>query len=234
MKKLIGIIIVGIGLIKISSCQHESLLTKVVDPDIPSGSSDSPCDPDSVYFVNQIQPILNSNCAFSGCHGGGSAQDGVDLTTYSKIINTGDIRPFNPGGSDLYDAITETDTRKIMPPLPRSPLTAQQITLIRKWINQGALNNRCSDCDTAMFTFSGTILPLVESNCKGCHSGSAPSGGVSLTNYSQIYAQATNGQLFGTVNHSAGFKPMPFGQSKLSQCKIDQIKKWIDAGAPNN
>lgn len=226
----------------LSSCEHDPLFEEmeaIITPTDTTGNNggtnqDKPCDPDTIYFTRDIQPLLQSNCAFSGCHGNGSAQDGVDLTNYNSIISTADVRPFDLNGSDLYESITETDLRKRMPPPPANALSSDQIAKIAKWINQGALNNSCDGCDTTNVTFSLNISPLIQSNCQGCHSGGSPSGGVSLTNYNQIQAQAITGKLFGTVNHSPGFKAMPFNQPKLSQCKIDQIRIWVNEGAQNN
>ncbi len=38
---------------------------------------------DTCNFSTYIQPIINDNCAFSGCHGSGSANG--DFTNYSGI-----------------------------------------------------------------------------------------------------------------------------------------------------
>lgn len=229
----------------LNSCKHEAILDElkeiatVIDTTNEGGNNGNnvpkdPCDPDSVYFINDILPILNSNCAFSGCHGDGSAQDGVDLTSYSSIISTSEIVPFNPNESKLYDAITEKDPGKIMPPPPANKLSSDQIAKIRTWIAQGALNNYCEGCDTATVSFSASIQPIIQNNCQGCHSGGSPSGGILLTNYDQIQAQALNGKLFGGINHENGFKPMPYNQNKLDQCKIDQIRIWIANGSLND
>ena len=224
--------------IAMGSCEHDPILEEILasntNTGTNSGNQDQPCDPDSVYFTKDILPLLQSNCAFSGCHGNGSAQNGVDLTNYNSIISTADVRAFNLSGSELYEVITESDPSKIMPPPPANALTAVQIAKIAKWINQGALNNSCNDCDTSNVTFALHISPLIQNNCQGCHSVSSPSAGVSLTNYNQIQAQAITGNLFGTINHSAGFKAMPFNQPKLSQCKIDQIRIWVANGAIDN
>ena len=70
------------------------------------------CSLDTVYFVNDVLPIFIANCAYSGCHDEASQQDGVILTDYDNIINTADVRAGDPDGSDLYEAITETDPQK--------------------------------------------------------------------------------------------------------------------------
>lgn len=89
-------------------------------------------------------------------------------------------------------------------------------------------------CDTAVVTYSGSVVPVLLSNCISCHSGSAPSGGISLATYAAVKTQVDNGKLWGSVSHTSGFSPMPKNASKLNTCSLAKIKKWIDAGAPNN
>ena len=86
-------------------------------------SSGNSCSIDSVYFVNDVLPILTTNCAYAGCHNTTSAADGVKLNNYANIINTGKVKPYEASESDLYEAITETKADKIMPrpPAPRLP-----------------------------------------------------------------------------------------------------------------
>jgi hypothetical protein len=128
---------------------------------------------------------------------------------------------------------TETDPDKIMPPPPTSPLSAAQINLIYTWIAQGAQNNACGDCDTSNVTYSGTIRPLVDQWCVGCHGGIAPSDGIDLTSYSGLYNIAVNGSLIGSTHGQSGYSPMPQG-GQLSDCEKDQLLIWVQDGAPNN
>lgn len=198
----------------------------------------TPCNPNIVYFNLDILPLLRSRCAFSGCHDDASAQEGVILTSYQKVMQTADVVPFNLSESDLYKAITDDDPGDRMPLAPNAPLSQDQINLIGKWILQGAQNLECDanagQCDTQNITFSGTIRPIIQNNCQGCHSGTAPSAGINLSTHSGVAAVAANGTLYGVVERLPGYIPMPYGGNRLPQCTIDKIKAWIDAGAPNN
>jgi len=195
-----------------------------------------PCDPDTVYFENYVLPLLQSSCGIIGCHDPETATEGIILTDYNNIISTGEIVAFDPEDSELYEKITEDDPDKIMPPPPRSPLTQEQKDAIYKWIMQGALNNHCEneDCDTLNVTFSGTIWPVVQNRCFGCHSGADPSGGVSLENYNSLVNAVNSGRLMGAIKHENGFSAMPKNGAKLSDCNISQFQKWINDGTPNN
>lgn len=200
------------------------------------GGNGEPCDPNVIYFQNEILPIFISNCAMSGCHDANTAQDGIILTSYSSIMNSDIIEPGDANDSELYEVITETDPDKRMPQPPQSPLTPAQISLIQQWIEQGAQNTSCTQatCDTFNVTFSASVKPILQTNCQGCHSGASPSAGIDLSTHAGAQAIALNGRLNGAVNHMAGYKPMPQGGNKLPFCEIRKIKLWIDAGAPNN
>jgi hypothetical protein len=97
------------------------------------------------------------------------------------------------------------------------------------------------NCDTTNVTYNGTIKPLLQNSCIGCHNASSAGGGYNLTSYANdasgnmgVQSSALNGSLSGSVNHTGSFSHMPKGGSKLPQCKLDQIRIWVDVGAPNN
>jgi hypothetical protein len=171
----------------------------------------------------------------SGCHDAITRREGVEITSYSSIMNTADVRPGQPGGSDLYEVITETDPDKIMPPPPANPLTSAQRDIIRRWIEQGARNNICNDCDTSSYTYSGAISSIISNSCLGCHNNTnagSYGAGISLEGYNNLKAQGVNGKLYPAVSHTGPY-PMPKGGTKLNECRIKQIKKWIDNNYPN-
>ncbi|MGZ5245417.1 MAG: c-type cytochrome domain-containing protein [Bacteroidia bacterium] len=221
-------------------CKHEPAIRPgtTSDNNNNAGNAENPCNPDSVYFENDIMPILRSNCSMKDCHGNGSAKEGVDLTTYNSIMNTADVRPGNPNGSDLYEVLLEEDAEKRMPQPPVAPLSAEQIAMIRKWIQQGAKNNICNSCDTNQVSYANTLAPIFAKNCNGCHNDNLANGNVKLHNYDQVKIVAQNGKLVGSITHATGYTPMPQsyppGSVKLPDCTINKIKIWVAAGAPNN
>ncbi|MBI1223644.1 MAG: hypothetical protein GC192_00275 [Bacteroidetes bacterium] len=230
-----------------TSCKHpplfdddgltpvDSMDTTVVIDTFPTGT---PCDPDSVYFETDVLPILISSCAKSGCHNAASHEKGVILDSYANVVQTGDVRPFDLNGSDLYEVITETDPDKRMPQPPNAPLTQAQIQLIAKWINQGAQDLHCDPafgaCDTTNISFSQTLKPILNFYCVGCHSGAGASGNVHLDAYAGVKSVAQNGKLLGVISWAPGFQKMPQGGNQLDDCKIAKFKTWIDSGAPEN
>ena len=200
------------------------------------GSSTNTCDPNKIYFQQQVLPILLSNCTMSGCHDDASHQDGIILTSYEKVMATAGVRPGRPTDSDLYEVLVETDPDDRMPRPPRNPLSQDQIQVIYQWIQQGAQNLSCqnSSCDTSNVTYNNTIRNMISSKCQGCHSGTAASAGIDLSTYTGVKAKITDGRLWGAINQLPGYSAMPKNGAKLSDCELTQIRKWIDAGSPNN
>jgi hypothetical protein len=88
-------------------------------------------------------------------------------------------------------------------------------------------------CDTTNVTFSGSVQPITDANCKSCHSGSSPSGGLNIENYDQTKALADDGRLVNVINAANGYQLMPQGGA-LPDCSIKTIEIWVAAGAPNN
>ena len=102
---------------------------------------------ETVLFSSDIFPILAQNCALSGCHAG-SGTNGVRLGSYAEATSSvglqyGEpvIQPFNADGSPIIDKISGIPEFGVRMPFGRTPLSAEQIGLIRAWINQGARDN---------------------------------------------------------------------------------------------
>lgn len=235
MRKLLtGIVLLCLSVLLIISCKHE--LPLPIDDGtggaVTPPSTGPACSPDSVYFQNTLLPLLTSNCAMSGCHDVTTHKEGLILNNYTGIMRI--VRAGNASGSKLVSICTTTNNGDVMPPPPAARLTTVQIDLIKKWINQGAINNTCASCDTATFTYSAAVKTILGNKCVGCHTGASAGGGVDLSTYNGVKASATAGTLLGSIQQKAGYKVMPQGGAKLPDCEITQIQKWIAAGALNN
>lgn len=195
--KVFKVVLLLMTVFIISSCRHEPVLLS---------------DTQTVCFQDQVFPLINSNCAISGCHDASSEES---LTNYDNIMNF--ITPGKPNQSKIYKLITTTSPfSEFMPPSTNTPLTQNQIDAISIWILQGAENNTCPEppCDTSNVTFSGIVFPIIQDNCYGCHSGSDPGGGILLTNYDQVKAQGaipagSGGSLIGSITWAYGNYQMP-------------------------
>ena len=91
-----------------------------------------------VCFDTEVLPIFANNCAISGCHNGNGEAE--PLTNYAEIIRG--ITPGNPDKSSLYQAMTDKWGINIMP--PSQPVSIDNRTIIRMWIEQGANEVKCT------------------------------------------------------------------------------------------
>lgn len=188
-----------------------------------------------ICFSRDILPVFIANCTQSGCHNSVDKAEGYVFTSY-ETITAKDFVKGNAGETKLYKTITDKDIKDRMPQAPNAPLTSAQISLIARWINEGAKNttNCGTPCDSNNYTYSAAIKPMMDTYCKGCHSTASPSKGVILDTYDGVKSAATAGKLLQTIRHEAGVVAMPSGGSKLSSCQITQVQKWVAAGALNN
>jgi hypothetical protein len=94
----------------------------------------------SVDFNRDIRPILNQNC--SSCHGGVRQKSGVSFSFREEALGKGKsgrptIVPGDPDGSELIKRVTSQDPETRMP-FHASALSSEQISLLRRWIKEGA------------------------------------------------------------------------------------------------
>lgn len=231
MRKVLVLLIISI-FIGMVNCKHDPYPAPMpVLVGINDTSQSKVCDPDTVYFNRDVLPILISSCAYAGCHDVSSAQDGVILNNYQNTIVTGDVRPGDLGGSDLYENITETDPDKIMPPLPNAPLSQTQIAIIGKWIMQGAKNLNCASCDSTDLRYNGNIATIINQNCVNCHGDASPQAGLSLSNYQNVKSAILNKNLTEKINEDPNFSVMPPG-GKMNPCDLERMNKWLNSSYP--
>lgn len=180
-------------------------------------------------YDRDIQPILLSSCAVSGCHDAVSHHDGVDFSSYAATMYR--IKPGSPQTSSLYNSITSKSSESLMPPKPYSPLSKTAIDTIYSWIKRGGLNEECATaCDTTgTINFASHIKSIIDLACVSCHGVNSPSGGITLLTAANVQSVAKTGRLLGAVKRQSGFKAMPAAYT-LASCDVRQIELWIKQG----
>ena len=110
----------------------------------------------SVDYELEIQPIFNANCG--NCHLGNSSGD-VNLSNYENTINSDILIPGDAASSSLYDRITRANSDAGDMPPGNDELSADQISLIEAWINEGALPEEDTGdlCDVAPGDVNGDL-----------------------------------------------------------------------------
>jgi len=93
-----------------------------------------------VDFANDIKPLLKTYCF--ECHGPGLDEGGFSMATRAQVLEGGETGPGlsvgDSSSSSLVHRIAGIDPDQAMPP-DGDRMSAEEIGLIRAWIDQGAL-----------------------------------------------------------------------------------------------
>ena len=88
----------------------------------------------------EIRSLLDSACV--SCHSGAQAAGGLSLDSPAGMAKGGKsgavIVPGNASASPLFQRVVSSD-RAVRMPLGITPLRAEQIAMLRKWIDDGAV-----------------------------------------------------------------------------------------------
>lgn len=112
--------------------------------DVTDPNADPIVFPDAnISYSQHVQPLFQQRCAIGGCHAGSTAQAGLNLSppSYNNLMNHVP-RLVTSGASNNSLLIQRLDGR-IQPRMPANstPLNSNQLNGIKKWIDEGALNN---------------------------------------------------------------------------------------------
>jgi WD40 repeat protein/mono/diheme cytochrome c family protein len=96
-----------------------------------------------ISYYKQIRPIFQANC--QGCHQPAKAKGEYVMTDFTKMLGAGDsgkkaIVPGKPEASFLIAQITPV-AGKVEMPRENPPLSEPEITLVRKWVAEGAVDD---------------------------------------------------------------------------------------------
>src|SRR5579872_291595 len=93
-----------------------------------------------VDYAADIKPILARHC--TSCHGSEKQKSGLRLDSVSAVIKGGDsgaaIESGKSAESLLIQAVSGVEGVAAMPPKGQPPLSADEIALLKTWIDQGA------------------------------------------------------------------------------------------------
>ncbi|HEY5969664.1 MAG TPA: DUF1549 domain-containing protein, partial [Chitinophagaceae bacterium] len=95
---------------------------------------------EKIDYNTQVKPILNKKCI--ACHGGVKAKSDFSLLFREDALKAAKsgkypIVPGEPAKSEMIRRITEKDEEERMP-YKHDPLTKEEISILKKWIRQGA------------------------------------------------------------------------------------------------
>jgi hypothetical protein len=91
---------------------------------------------DRVEFNRDIRPLLSDHCY--ACHGPDKLKRKASLRLDTEDGIASQLVAGKPAESELFKRISAADVKERMPPRSGRPLTAAQVEVLRRWIEQGA------------------------------------------------------------------------------------------------
>ena len=100
--------------------------------------------PDKISYYKDVRPIFQMHC--QGCHQPAKAQGDYVMTDYAALLkktgtNEDGIVPGQPEKSMVYQQIVPQKSKPPAMPRGKDPLIDRDVTIIRRWIEQGAIDD---------------------------------------------------------------------------------------------
>ncbi len=89
-------------------------------------------------------------------------------------------------------------------------------------------------CDTAAVNYNNNIKQILQSDCLSCHGAAnfqSKGGGKNLDGYNN--AMSSSARILSRVIDTEDPMPPP-PKERLSACKVNQIRAWINQGMKDN
>ena len=150
------------------------VLAGFVSRNLRAASSQAPAQ--SVEFDRDIQPILADACV--ACHGPTETTRQANLRLDTTDFIGTVVVPGDAEGSPLFQRLTMDGAVGRMPPVSSGKsLTADQIDVVRRWIDAGADRGNARAAATSdgsavaerTVDFAREVRPLLSENCFACH-----------------------------------------------------------------
>jgi hypothetical protein len=126
--KIIGLVVMAQLIFSIYSCTKNTTVLEL-----------APAVTTPVSMSKDLQPILTTNCAKSGCHNGAIAPNLSTGLAYNSLINGNFVNTASPETSTIYLWLTGKEA--VTMPLGGSNNPSNINALMLGWIKQGAKNN---------------------------------------------------------------------------------------------
>jgi uncharacterized membrane protein len=91
-----------------------------------------------VSYARQVAPILEARC--TECHGRDTTEVELNLTTYEGLMKGSEYGTVVEAGDAAASLLMEMITAGEMPQ-DAPPLAAEEVEILRAWIDEGAQNN---------------------------------------------------------------------------------------------
>jgi mono/diheme cytochrome c family protein len=205
--------------------------------------------PRKVDFVKEVYPLFKESCI--SCHGPEKQKGKYRMDSKEAAFKDTDYGPTIVPGKSAESSLIHMccnliDEMMMPPPSDKpgksEPLTAEQIGILRAWIDQGAEWVAGADNYVKPVTFEADIKPIFQQACGECHGATAPKGEFAAVS---LEAVLKGGKGYGKVVTAGDVKKSSLitivsGQDedlpqtekhKLPPKQIELVKKWIEQGA---
>jgi hypothetical protein len=228
-----------------------------------------PAPGEAIDFKQHVLPIMEERC-FS-CHNAPYDKNGrtihpkagLRLDTYEWVmkgnLDNTVVEAGNVVDSYLHEVVTLDEEDDMFMPPKGGPLSAEQIDVIKRWIEEGAkesaVGGEVASTDMSKgISFHDHIFPLIEERCLDCHSEPYvkngrtihPKAGLRLDTYESIIEGNLDGTIVekGNADESTLYavitldsddpEIMPPKGDPLTEEEINMFKQWIIEGAKEN
>jgi mono/diheme cytochrome c family protein len=204
-------------------------------------------------FVTDIQPILKAKC--QRCHGDKVKKADLDLRTLAGALRGGESGPAVVLGKPDQSLLYEKVHTGAMPPAKKERLTPAEVSMIRRWLEDGASESSrtASTVDqlTGRTPAKGTvtqedIIPILLRRCTVCHGPREREGGLDLRSKAAMLRGGKSGPAFvsGDPKQSLILRKIHAGEmpplrriievsiKPIEPAEVELLTRWIAAGAP--
>ena len=133
------------------SARQNTMPLALLDDPVAPGPQPGDVAPRPLHYEADVQPIFNANCASAACHGSGESA-GLRLTSGSshgnlvnvsstQVVSLKRVLPNDPDNSYLVQKLGANPDVGLQMPRGQNPLSSADVTTIRDWIEDGALND---------------------------------------------------------------------------------------------
>ncbi len=174
------------------------------------------------------------------CHSSTSPAAQIDLSSYQALMKSGVVVAGKAAESSLFTSVANGSM-----PKRETPLSAEDVSLIREWITAGATELDLETAPTPSTltpTYTWISKNILERKCIVCHNTAKPRAKVDLSSYEKLMASVGNNKrpiVPGNPEESTVFiemheQKMPPQGKKFSDVETDALRVWIVNGAKND
>jgi hypothetical protein len=197
-----------------------------------------------IVFETEIQPLLAQKCG--KCHGDKVRKGDLDLSTMVGVRRGGESGEPLVAESSLDEsllwAMVDGDE---MPPEDEDPLTDEEKSRIRRWLEAGAKSNVPLSADSKSIN-QHDVLPIVLLRCTTCHGPRLQQGGLDLRTPASMLKGGKNGPALVPGDPDASLmiqrveseacpprdQLLKFFVRRPPESEVERLREWIEAGAP--